>query len=348
MTEQNAPIAAADRKADHLRINLREDVQARGITNGFEHLRLEHAALPELHADAIDTSTTIFGKRLRSPLLISSMTGGVTEGGAMNGRLARVAQSAGIALGVGSQRVALADPARTSTFAVRRFAPDVLLFANLGAVQLNHGLGVEDCRRAVEMIEADALILHLNPLQEILQPEGNHDFSGLASKIAAVCRALPVPVVVKEVGWGISAGIARTLADAGVAAIDVAGAGGTSWSEVEKHRALTARQRRVAEAFAGWGIPTAEALREVTRAVPGLPVFASGGITNGIEVTKALALGASLAAFAGTVLRAAAMSEETALAFVEEITEVLRVAMFATGCATIAELRRKRPIREIR
>lgn len=346
MTEQDAPTAAAGRKADHLRINLHEDVRAKGVTNGFERFRLAHAALPELDADAVDTATTVLGKPLRAPLLISSMTGGVEEGGAINERLARVAQSTGIALGVGSQRVALAEPGRESTFAVRRFAPGVLLFANLGAVQLNHGLEPADCQRAVEMIEADALILHLNPLQEALQPEGNRDFSGLARRIEQVCRALPVPVVVKEVGWGISAAVARMLAEAGVAALDVAGAGGTSWSEVEKHRALTAKQRRVAEAFAGWGVPTAEALEEVVAAVPWLPVFASGGITNGIEVTKALALGASLVAFAGAALRAAAESEEAALAFVEETIEVVRVAMFATGCGTVDSLRRIRPVRE--
>ncbi|MHB8645533.1 MAG: type 2 isopentenyl-diphosphate Delta-isomerase, partial [Thermomicrobiales bacterium] len=226
------------RKAEHLRITRDEDVTS-GLTNGFERYRFVHQALPECDLAAIDTRQTFLGKALSLPLLVSSMTGGTDEATAINQRLAEAAQTVGIALGVGSQRSAVEQPARAATFRVRDVAPDILLFANLGAVQLNRGYGVDHCRRAIEMIGADALILHVNPLQEALQPEGDHQWSGLLMRVEAVCRSVGVPVVVKEVGWGIAPTIARQLAAAGVAAIDVAGAGGTSWSQVEMHRART-------------------------------------------------------------------------------------------------------------
>jgi isopentenyl-diphosphate delta-isomerase len=331
----------AVRKREHLRINLEEDVGAKGVTTGFERYRLVHQALPELDLAAVDTSLTLFGRRLRAPLIISSMTGGTEEGARLNRVLAEVAQALGIGMGVGSQRVAVEDgPAAVRSFQVRPVAPDVLLFANLGAVQLNYGFGPAECRRVVEMIEADALVLHLNPLQEAVQPGGTTNFAGLARRIAAVCRALPVPVVVKEVGWGISAETARLLAEAGVAAIDVAGAGGTSWSEVEKHRAPTERARRVAAAFAGWGIPTADSLRLCRAAAPGLPLIASGGIRDGIDVAKAIALGATAAGMAGPALRAAAVSADALTELLGTVIEVLRIAMFCTGARDLAALAR--------
>ena len=209
---------------------------------------------------------TVFKRSLAAPLLISSMTGGTSQAGIINRRLAEAAQQVKIAIGVGSQRAAIEDPSQAASFQVRRFAPDVLLFANLGAVQLNYGYTIEHCRRAVEMIEADGLLLHLNPLQEALQPEGNPHFAGLLKKIETVCRALPVPVIAKEVGWGISEDVARSLAEAGVAAIDVAGAGGTSWSQVEKHRAGEPYLAGMAEDFIDWGIPTATSIQNVHRA----------------------------------------------------------------------------------
>jgi isopentenyl-diphosphate delta-isomerase len=333
--------SGAARKREHLRINLEEDVAAKGVTTGFERYRLVHQALPELDLAAVDTSLTLFGRRLRAPLIISAMTGGTEEGARLNHVLAEVAQALGIGMGVGSQRVAVEDgPEAVRSFQVRPVAPDVLLFANLGAVQLNYGFGPEECRRVVEMIEADALVLHLNPLQEAVQPGGTTNFAGLARRIAAVCRALPVPVVVKEVGWGISAETARLLAEAGVAAIDVAGAGGTSWSEVEKHRARDESARRVAAAFAGWGIPTAESLRLCRAAVPGLPLIASGGIRDGIDVAKAIALGATAAGIAGPALRAAAVSAAALTELLEEMIAVLRIAMFCTSAHDLAALAR--------
>jgi isopentenyl-diphosphate delta-isomerase len=328
------------RKADHIRINLEENVQFPTLTTGLEHYRFVHQALPELDLGEVDTSSTLFGKLLAAPLLISSMTGGTEQARTLNLRLAETAQTHGIAMGVGSQRVAVEDPAVADTFQVRAAAPDALLFANLGAVQLNYGYGVEECLRAVEMIEADALILHLNVLQEAVQPEGDTRWSGLVGKIEAVCRALPVPVIGKEVGWGLSEQAASQLAGAGVAALDVAGSGGTSWSQVEYYRAPTAFHAQVARAFADWGIPTAETLQTVQRAAPDLPVFASGGLRDGVDVAKCVALGASLCGFAGMFLRAAAQSAEALDETVRMLVRQLRIAMLASGAADLDALRR--------
>jgi isopentenyl-diphosphate delta-isomerase len=242
-------------------------------------------------------------------------------------------------MGTGSARALLEDPSQLDTFDVRGEAPDALLFANLGAVQLNKGYGVDDCRRLIDLLRADALVLHLNPLQEALQPEGDTCFRGLLEKIAAVCAKLGAPVIVKEVGWGIAPRDVTALLDAGVAAIDVAGAGGTSWSEVERYRIGEPWRARVAAEFAGWGIPTAQALREARAAAPDALLFASGGIRHGIDVTKALALGADLVGLAGPFLRAADRSEGRAADLARELAEVLRVALFSLGVRTPAELR---------
>jgi isopentenyl-diphosphate delta-isomerase len=333
------------RKSDHIRINLQEDVEFKHVSTGFERYRFVHCALPELDLEEVDTSTTLLGKRLAAPLLISSMTGGTPEARAINQRLAKAAQAAGIGMGLGSQRAAIEDPALEDTFRVRHVAPDILLLANLGAVQLNYGYGPDHCRRAVEMVEADALILHLNPLQEALQPEGETRFAGLLAKIEAVCRALEVPVVVKEVGWGVSEQVARQLADAGVAAIDVAGSGGSSWSQVEMHRATTEHQRQVAAAFADWGIPTADSLLLARRGAPALPVIASGGIRDGIQIAKAVALGATACGVAGPFLHAASKSTAAVTELIAVLVTQLRVAMFAAGAADVPALQHT-PIHE--
>lgn len=327
------------RKADHIRINLEEDVSFKGVTTGLDDYYFMHQALPELDLAQIETTTSLFGKPLRTPLLISSMTGGTAEAGAINRVLATAAQEAGIAMGLGSQRTALEDVSLATTYQVRQVAPDILLFANLGAVQLNYGYGPAQCRRAVEMCDADALILHFNALQEAVQPEGDGNFSGLLSKVEEVCRSLPVPVIAKEVGWGFSERAARQLADAGVAAIDVAGAGGTSWSQVEMHRARTERHARVAGAFIDWGISTSASIQYCRRAAPELPIFASGGIRDGIDVAKCIALGANLVGLAGAFLRAAdAEGVAGVVELAETITTQLRVAMFCSGVANLAEL----------
>jgi len=327
------------RKADHIRINLEEDVSFKQQTTGLEHYFFMHTALPEIDLAAVDTGTIIFGKRLQSPLLISSMTGGTEQARTINRILAEAAQEAGIAMGLGSQRAAIEDPGLAPTYQVRDVAPDIPLFANIGAVQLNYGYGLEQCRRAVDMIAADALILHFNALQEAVQPEGDGNFAHLLDQVAVVCRDLPVPVIAKEVGWGFSEQDARRLVEAGVAAIDVAGAGGTSWSQVEMYRAPTARHAQVAGAFVDWGIPTAVSLRYCRAVAPTLPVFASGGIKDGIDAAKCIALGANLVGFAGKFLKAA---DQAGVAGVLEtaaiLTDQLRVAMFASGAANLTAL----------
>ena len=327
----------SSRKSDHIRINLEEDVRS-GLTTGLERYRFIHPALPELDLEAVDLGQTLFGRRLHAPILISSMTGGTQEAGAINRTLAAAAQQAGIAMGVGSQRAALEHPELASTFQVRDAAPDILLFANLGAVQLNYGYGLEHCYRAVEMIQADALILHFNALQEAVQPEGDTRFDGLADKIAEVCSALPVPVIAKEVGWGFSPADIRLLSEAGVAAIDVAGAGGTSWSQVEMHRAQNESQKRLAAAFIDWGIPTAEAIHNVRTTDQRLRVIASGGLRSGVDIAKCLALGAVMGGMAGPFLKAAARSLEDTLQTIEELRREIQVCMFAAGAGSLHAL----------
>jgi len=327
------------RKKEHLEICLdTQKVSGAGGT-GFEAYRFVHNALPELDIDEIDTGTTFLGKRLKAPLLISSMTGGFDLARTVNRNLAAAAEALGLAMGVGSQRVAIEEPSAAESFRVRDLAPNILLFGNLGAVQLNYGYGVEHCRRAVAMIGADGLMLHLNVLQEAVQPEGNRNFKGLAGKIAAVCRELEAPVVAKEVGNGISVDVAKRLVAAGVKALDVAGKGGTSWSAVEAERA--ARQgKRADTVFADWGIPTEEALVSVRQAIPHIPLIASGGIRTGVDVAKALALGADLAALGQPLLAAALESADKVVELLGGIIHELKVSMLCVGANNLAALRR--------
>lgn len=325
------------RKADHIQINLEKDVRS-ALTTGLEHLQFLHEALPEIDLDDVDTNLTLFGRSLAAPILVSSMTGGTEQAGAINRRLAEAAQECRAAMGVGSQRAALEHAEQAETFQVRKYAPDILLFANLGAVQLNHGYDIDECRRAVEMIEADALFLHLNALQEAVQDGGDTKFAGLARKIEAICRQLDVPVVAKEVGWGISERTAKLLHDCGVAAIDVAGAGGTSWSQVEMHRAPNEFTRELAATFVDWGIPTADSIQMVRRAAPDMKVFASGGLRDGLDIAKCIALGAMLGGMAGKFLKAAAISAERAEESLRLTKKQIEVTMFAAGCRDVKSL----------
>ena len=338
LDEPETPVTPR-RKAEHLRINLEEDVDAKGVRSGFERFRFIPRALPELNFREVSTATEIFGHRLSAPILISCMTGGVNEAQIINTRLAWTAQRFGLALGLGSGRVLLEQPEVLPTFDVRPFAPDVLLFANIGAIQLNRGVTVDQCRKLVDMLHADALVLHLNALQEALQPEGDTDFAGLLGRIKLLCRQIEVPVIAKEVGWGIAPDDVVALLDAGVAAVDIAGAGGTSWSEVERYRITDPVRQQVAAAFADWGMPTADAVTMARERAPEAAIFASGGVRDGIDVAKALALGADLAGLAGPFLRAAADGEDSCNAFAEALIEVLRTVMFATGARDIAAFR---------
>lgn len=335
------------RKADHLRICLEEDVQSRQTTTGLERYRFNHLCLPELNLSDIDLSTKFLGKSLGSPLLISSMTGGTELAKTINYRLAEIAQHYKMAMGVGSQRVAVENPQVGDTFAVRSVAPDILLLANLGAIQLNYKYGLDECLRVVDLLEADALILHLNPLQECIQPRGDTNFRGLLDKIAQLCHKLPVPAIAKEVGNGISGAMAKQLIEAGIAAIDVAGAGGTSWAKVESERAESALQRRLGQTFGDWGWPTAECLTSVRAVAPTIPLIASGGLRNGLEVAKAIALGADLTGLALPFLQAAMESEAALHALVEVLHAEITTALFCTGNTNLSQLQRSQALERL-
>lgn len=339
MTKVTETPTTESRKVDHIRINLEKDVQFPRLTTGLEKYRFMHQAVPELNLADIDTTIELFGKKLGSPILISSMTGGTEMAQNINRNLAEAAQKHNIAMGLGSQRAAIEDKTLAETYVIRQVAPDIMLFANIGAVQFNYGYGVEQCQRAIDMVEADALILHFNVLQEAVQPEGDINFSGLLKKTEEICKQLDVPVIAKEVGWGFSEKNAKDLANAGVSAIDVAGSGGTSWSEVEYHRAPTAFHARVARSFADWGIPTADAIQYAVNGAPNLPVFASGGLRDGVDVAISIRLGATLAGLAGPFLKVANQSVEDVDEFIKELTTQLHIAMLCTGSVDIEALR---------
>ncbi|MEK3881723.1 type 2 isopentenyl-diphosphate Delta-isomerase [Paenibacillus sp. PL2-23] len=345
MSEQLEHIGeTAKRKGEHIRICLEENVSGRDVSTGFEEYRFVHNALPELSFRDIRLDTEWLGLSVRTPLLVSSMTGGTDEAGAINRRLGTAAEERGWVLGLGSMRAAIEHEELAATFRIRKEAPTIPVIANIGAVQLNYGFGPDACRRAVDLAEANALVLHLNGMQEVFQPEGDTNFAGLLKRVEEVCASLSVPVGVKEVGWGIDGETAMRLSEAGVSFIDAAGAGGTSWSQVERYRTHNPIQREAAEAFMDWGIPTAASVAAIRARLPQLSVLASGGLKNGVDAAKALALGAELAGFGRTLLpRAAvadaALSVEQLLEQFERIEFELRAAMFGIGAADISALR---------
>ncbi len=326
--------ASGQRKAEHIQLALQPALQ--GARRHFDDFYFEHVALPEVDLDAIDTGTTFLGRRLRAPLLISCMTGGTAGAETINRNLAIAAEQTGVAMGIGSQRRALEDPRCVATFQVREHMPSTPLIANLGAVQLNYGYGVAECEAAVQMVGAEALALHLNALQEAIQPEGQRNFGGLVAKIGEVARALSVPVIVKEVGSGLSARVGRVLSDQGVKILDTAGAGGTSWSRIESARA---GNQALGERFADWGIPTPESIRQLST-LPDVTVIGSGGISHGLDVAKAIAAGADLAGAAYPFLEAATASPDRVVEIIESMINELKICMFCTGVATIEALKR--------
>jgi isopentenyl-diphosphate Delta-isomerase len=335
------------RKADHLRICLEDDVQFRTLTNGLERYRFDHVCLPELDFSEVDPSTKFFHKTLNAPILISSMTGGTEQAKKINSRLAIAAQKHGLAMGVGSQRIAVESPDTAHTFAVRSLAPDAMLFANLGAIQLNYTYGVEQCLRVIDILQADALILHLNPLQECIQPNGDTNFKGLLTKIQQLCQQIDIPVIAKEVGNGISAKMAAKLIETGIDVIDVAGAGGTSWAKVESARAENNLQRRLGKTFADWGISTADCIVDIRGQYPDLPLIASGGLRNGLEVAKAIALGADLGGLALPFLQAASESETALDESIELLIAEIKTVLFCTGTKNLSELKRSQSLTRI-
>lgn len=292
-------MSISQRKNDHIRVNLEQNTRS-DISAGFERYRLIHNALPEADFGKFDISSVFLGKRINAPVLISSMTGGTDSGERINTNLLAAANALNIPFAIGSMRIYIEKKA--PVIPVRKIAPDIPVLANVGAVQLNYGFGPDQLLQAVESIGADALILHFNPLQELLQRNGDTDFSGLLPKIERICRDFPVPVIAKEVGWGFSAENVRSLLDAGVSMIDVAGAGGTSWAKVEAAVDGSEESRMLAEPFGGWGIPTADCIVRIRKEFPDIPLIASGGIMDGVDAAKAILLGADLAGFAGALL----------------------------------------------
>lgn len=330
-----------NRKNEHLNIVLANRGSGAKSNTGFDDIAFEHTALPEIDMQDISLRTKFVGKWINAPLLISSMTGGPSRAAEINRNLALACQELNLALAVGSQRIAIeSDDAAGLDTELRRLAPDIPLLANFGAAQLNLGFGPEQARRAVDMIGADALIIHLNPLQEALQTEGNRNWKGLLNRIEILARDARSPIVVKEVGCGISGRLARRLVDAGVAVIDVAGAGGTSWAAVEAERATTPQQEATARAFADWGQPTAKAIAEVRASCPDAVIIGSGGIKDGIDVAKSIRLGADIVGQAAGVLQAATQSPEAVIEHFNIIIAQLRVACFCTGSSNLDDLRK--------
>lgn len=339
----------SQRKLDHIDLCLAEDVSMTANPTGFDGYAFMPEALPEMAPDDIDLSTTFLGRRVAAPILIASMTGGPARGEDINRHLAEAAQALGLPMAVGSQRIICERPEALASFkAARTAGPDVLLLGNLGAVQLNYGFDAPRVIEAVEAIAADGVFLHLNALQELIQPEGDTNFRGLLDRIEAVVRAVPFPVLIKEVGCGIGPATAAKLAARGVAAIDVSGAGGTSWAKIEAHRASDPAQRTLGEVFGNWGLPTTTALRLAREALPEFPLIASGGVRTGLDVAKAIALGADMVAIAMPLLAPATRSGAEVERALRQIIAELRAAMFLTGVRDVATLRRsRRLLREV-
>lgn len=328
-------LARGGRKADHLRIASEEGI-THASGNGLGAYRLRHRALPERDLADVEIGVTLLGRPLRAPLVVSAMTGGTPAAEAINARLLRAAAAHGIGLTLGSGRPLLDDPALRRTYTRTGAARPPLLLANLGAAQIRGRRGVDDARRLLDLLGADGLSLHLNPIQEAVQPEGEPEFAGVADAIARLVGALaPLPVVVKEVGFGMAAEDVELLRDAGVAAIDVAGAGGTNWALIEGRRDGAAHD--VAAAFADWGIPTAESLAEARRVAPDLPIVASGGLRDGVDAVKCLALGACAAGLARPFLLAA--RDDRADEAVATVVRQVAIATWATGAPSVTALR---------
>jgi isopentenyl-diphosphate Delta-isomerase len=339
MPEFNLNKLHINRKQEHLDLSLNQESCSEQVFSGFEDYYFVHNALPEISLEEIDTKTMLFGKELNLPLMISPMVGGIDEAKKINKDLAKAASAAGIAMGVGSQRIAINDIKLASSFNVRDVAPEIVLFANLGAVQLNYGFGVKECLKAIEMIKADALFLHLNPLQEAIQVEGNFNFKNLLGKIKIICEEIKKPVFAREVGFGISGEVALKLKLAGVSGIDVGGRGGTSWLEIEKARLEKSHLREAAQFFKDWGITTAQSIKLVKESCPDTYLIASGGIRTGIDVAKAIAMGADIAGIALPMLKYVRISLEACLDFIREIETGLKIAMFCIGVSNIRQLK---------
>ncbi|WP_226037293.1 type 2 isopentenyl-diphosphate Delta-isomerase [Aquibacillus saliphilus] len=327
------------RKSQHIDIVLNETVTGKNTSTGFESYKYIHNALPEIDFEEIDLTSEFLGNSYKTPFLVSSMTGGAALAETINRNIAEAAEEKGWAIGLGSTRALIENKSYRSSFQVRKYAPNVPIIANLGAVQLNYGFGIDKCKQIIEITEADSLVLHLNSIQEVIQEGGDTNFKDLLIKIEKLCSQLEVPIGVKEVGWGIDGAVAKQLCDAGVAFIDVAGAGGTSWSQVEKFRSNEPVKKQAAEAFSEWGIPTVDCITSVRKQIDKQSVIASGGIKTGVDAAKAITLGADMVGFGRSVLQAATDSVDTMLQVMATRELELQMAMFAVGTKSLKELR---------
>jgi len=329
------------RKLDHIKICLEKQAQAKNATAGFEDIQLIHRALPEINKEKISLLTTFLGKKFSAPIIVGAMTGGAEEATQINANIAQAVEKLGIGMGVGSQRAALEDKQLERTYAVaRKKAPNAFLIANIGGIQLVHGYGLREVKRIVEMIDADAVAVHLNALQEAVQPEGQTNFKGVLAKIAEIARSLDQPVIVKETGAGISAEDAKALETAGVKSIDVGGVGGTSFAAVEYYRSSSKTDgihHSLGEALWDWGIPTVISLIETGQTVK-LPLIASGGVRNGTDIAKALALNASLASISQPILQTSVKGAKETEVKLSCLIEELRNVMFLVGVEKVGDL----------
>lgn len=329
------------RKADHIRISLEKDVQARKTTTCFEDIHLIHKALPEINKQEINLSTEVFNHKFSAPLIVGAITGGTPEATRINAAIAEAVEELGLGMGVGSQRAAIEDKKLEKTFTIaRKKAPNAFLIANIGGVQLVNGYSIKEVEKAVAMIEADAIAIHLNPLQEAIQPEGQTNFRGILEKISEIAEKIDKPLIVKETGAGIAAEEAKKLETVGVNGIDVSGAGGTSFAAVEYYRVKGPKnsfQRRLGDVFWDWGIPTAISVVEVSQSVK-IPVIASGGVRDGVDMAKALALGANLTSLSQPILQAAVKGARETKNVLSLLIEELRNAMFLVGASSVQEL----------
>lgn len=327
------------RKTEHIRLCLNENVEGVNKTTGLEGISFIHNALPEIDFNDIQLETEFLGKQISAPFLVSSMTGGSDLAVKINQNLATAAEEKGWVMALGSTRALLESDAYKESFVLRDYAPSVPLIANLGAVQLNYGYGAEECQRIIEMTGADSIVLHFNSLQEAVQDEGDLNFTDLLPKIERLCTKLDVPVGAKEVGFGIDGTVAQKLYNAGISYIDVAGAGGTSWSQVEKLRSQDPLKKAAAEAFNNWGIPTKDCLVSVRSRLSDVPLVASGGMKTGLDAAKAITIGADVIGFARKLLQAATESVETVVQTMEQIELELKMTMFGIGARTLVDLK---------
>lgn len=329
------------RKKDGIDIPLSNNVQSRFSSTYLEYVKLVHNALPEINYQDIDLSTSFLNHKFACPIIIDSMTGGTQEASKINLRLGRIAEKYQLGMGLGSQRAGLKSESLAETYSIaRKNAPSAFLIANIGGAQLAEGLDIDNIEKIISMIEANALVIHLNPLQELIQPEGEPRYKGVADKISYLKEKIDVPIIVKEVGSGISAEVAVKLEKIGVNCINISGSGGTSWAGIEGIRAGRAKdtiKEHLGELFWDWGIPTALSLIEAKKSVH-IPLIASGGIRNGLEIAKCLVLGAKMCALAYPFLYAASQSEETLVKFTELIITELKSVMFLTGSSNISQL----------